>query len=139
MPCVLWISGDFNTDALTEIIRLTPYKKIEKGEVVTTKDGPKKYEQALCGFDVSSKDFTDFQAMVSDAISFLETNFNNLQPLAEMQGVNAKLDFGYFSTFMDTNIVAQYDTIPYQLSRLAGNLRIDIELSQYWHTQPAQG
>ncbi|XZF16434.1 DUF4279 domain-containing protein [Chitinophagaceae bacterium MMS25-I14] len=133
MPCVLWISGDFTTEELTGKLLITPYKTIEKGATVQTKDGPKKYEQALCGFDVSSKDFTDFQSLVGDAIAYLEEHFNDLQVLAEMPAVHAKLDFGYFTSFMDNHIVAQYDTLPYQLLRLAGNLKIDIELSQYWH------
>lgn len=138
MPCVLWISGDFKTEELVDAIQLTPYKKIEKGEVVQTKEGPKKYESALCGFDVSQRDFTDFQALVGDAISFLEANFNKLQGLDKLPAASAKLDFGYFTTFIDTKIVAQYDTLPFQLLRLSGNLKIDIELSQYWHSDTNQ-
>jgi hypothetical protein len=138
MPCVLWISGDFATEILEEAIQLTPYKKIEKGSVVQTKEGPKQYDTALCGFDVSQRDFTDFQALVNDAIGFLESNFNSLQGLEKVPGAAAKLDFGYFTTFTDNKIVAQYDTLPFQLLRLAGNLKIDIELSQYWHNDTNQ-
>ncbi len=138
MPCVLWVSGDFTSDQLVEKIQLQPYKKIEKGEVVSKNGEDKKYELALCGFDVSDKDFTDLKAQVPDAIDFLVANFEQLRNLHQLPQAVARLDFGYFSSFVDTKIVAQYDVLPAKLLKLAGELNIDIELSQYWHSDTAE-
>jgi len=134
MPCVLWISGDFTSEEIISNTQLLPYKFIAKGETVQTKNGKKTYEQALCGFDVSEKDFTDFKALVADAQAYLEGNFGNLSALAKLKDTTARLDFGYYTSFMDQRIVAQYDTLPHRLLKLAGELQIDIELSQYWHS-----
>jgi len=133
MPCVLWISGDFTSEEIVNNTQLLPYKFIAKGETVQTKNGEKTYEQALCGFDVSEKDFSDFKALVADALAYLEGCYENLTALSQLKDVTARLDFGYYTSFMDQRIVAQYDTLPHRLLKLAGELQIDIELSQYWH------
>ncbi len=138
MPCVLWVSGDFSSEQLIDTIKLQPYKKIEKGEVVTTNGEEKKYELALCGFDVSEKDFKELKAQVPDAIDFLVANYGQLKNLQQLPQAVARLDFGYFSSFIDTRIVAQYDVLPAKLLKLAGDLNIDIELSQYWHSDTAE-
>jgi hypothetical protein len=134
MPCVLWISGDFTSEEIISNTQLLPYKFIAKGETVQLKTGEEKtYEQALCGFDVSEKDFTDFKALVTDAQAYLEDNYQNLSALSKLKDMTARLDFGYYTSFMDQRIVAQYDTLPHRLLKLSGELQIDIELSQYWH------
>ncbi len=134
MPCVLWISCDCSSEELIKTINIQPYKIIEKGAVVETKVGQKLYDQTLCGFDVSQKDFTDLKPQVDDAIQWLEANYSNLTGLQQL-GATARLDFGYYTQFTDTKIVAQYDSIPHQLSKLTGALKLDIELSQYWHSE----
>lgn len=134
MPCVLWISGDFTSEEIISNTQLLPYKFIAKGETVKLKTGEEKtYEQALCGFDVSEKDFTDFKALAADAQAYLEGNYEHLAALSKLKDMAARLDFGYYTSFMDQRIVAQYDILPHRLLRLAGELQIDIELSQYWH------
>jgi hypothetical protein len=133
MPCVLWMTCDCSSEELIEATGLQPYKIIEKGSDVETKAGTKHYEQTVCGFDVSAKDFTDFKGQVSDATEYLEVNRGKLEKAEGLTGLSAKLDFGYYSQFVDTNILAQYDTIPHRLMKLAGGLKIDIELSQYWY------
>jgi hypothetical protein len=134
MPCVLWVSGDFTSEEIISNTQLLPYKFIAKGETVQLKTGGEKtYEQALCGFDVSDKDFSDFKALVADALTYLEAYHENLAALPKLKDMAARLDFGYYTSFMDQRIVAQYDTLPHRLLKLAGDLQIDIELSQYWH------
>lgn len=134
MPCVLWVSCDCDSDVLIKTIELQPYKTIEKNTVVETKAGEKLYDQTVCGFDVSAIDFADFNGQVAEAIAWLESHQEKLAGLKTI-GAKAKLDFGYYSQFIDTNIVAQYDSIPHKLAKLTGNLEIDIELSQYWYSE----
>ena len=134
MPCVLWISCDCNSQELIDTINLQPYKTIERGAVVETKEGAKKFEQTLCGYDVSKGDFTDFKTLVQDATEWLTQNYDNLKKLSAIK-YSGKLDFGFYTQFVDSKIVAQYDTIPVALMKLASELNLDIELSQYWFTE----
>lgn len=134
MPCVLWISCDCSSEDLIKTLLIKPYKAIEKGSTVATKEGDKYYEHTLCGFDVSNQDFLDLKILIQETIAWLEENFENLSKLNTLNAT-AKLDFGYYSKFADSKIVAQYDTIPYPLLKLAGDLKIDIELSQYWYAE----
>jgi hypothetical protein len=134
MPCVLWISCDCSSKALIDTLEMQPYKTIEKGSVVATKTGGEKlYEQTLCGFDVSQRDFIDIKGQIQDAIQYLEAHSAQLSRLEKVEGFSAKLDFGIYTQFSDNRILAQYDTIPHQLMKLAGDLKLDLELSQYWY------
>jgi len=134
MPCVLWISCNCSSEELIETIELQPYKIIEKGSVVETRDGEKHFDHTLCGFDVSTQDFKDLKTLVAESIEWLKQQFEKLKRLSEINAT-AKLDFGYYTQFADSKIVAQYDTIPCQLMELASSLKMDIELSQYWFTE----
>ncbi|HRO42151.1 MAG TPA: hypothetical protein PL009_04920 [Flavipsychrobacter sp.] len=134
MPCVLWISCDCSSEELLKTIELQPYKIIEKGSVVETKDGEKHFEHTLCGFDVSTKDFTDFKTLVFESIEWLTANFDHLLKRSSLN-TTEKLDFGFYTQFVDCKIVVQYDTIPWQLMKLASDLQMDIELSQYWFAE----
>lgn len=134
MPCILWITCDCSSEQLIETVALQPYKIIEKGSVVETRDGEKRFDHTLCGFDVSTKDFTEFEVLVKDATQWLSDHYGQLEKLADM-GATVKLDFGFYTKFVDSKIVAQYDSIPWQLMKIAGDLKIDIELSQYWYTE----
>src|ERR1044072_9141185 len=113
MPCVLWISCNCSSEELVGTIELQPYKIIEKGSVVETRDGEKRFDDTLCGFDVSTQDFKDFKTLVTESSEWLSQHFEKLSKLSAIQAT-AKLDFGYYTQFVDSKIVAQYDTIPYQ-------------------------
>lgn len=134
MPCILWITGDFSSAALIEKTGLQPYKIIEKGTTVTTRDGDRHYDHTVCGFDVSTGDFTAFKTLVEDATVWLETHKEQLLHLDDVHA-QGKLDFGFYTQFADSKIVAQYDTLPHRLLKLAGDLKFDIELSQYWYSE----
>lgn len=134
MPCILWISSDYPSEELTKDISLKPFKIIEKGEVLETREGEKKYDHTLCGFDVSTEDFTDLKTLVKDATLWLSIHFEDILKLRKLVS-KARLDFGYYTSFSDSKIVAQYDTIPFQLMKLTGELNIDLELSQYWYSE----
>lgn len=134
MPCVLWITCDCTSQELIETIDLQPYKTIEKGSTVATRDGEKHFDHTLCGFDVSTGDFTDFKKLVQESTQWLSDNFEKLSRLPAISAT-AKLDYGFYTQFVDSKIVAQYDTIPWQLMKLASELKIDMELSQYWYAE----
>ncbi len=134
MPCILWITGDFRSEEIIDKTGLQPYKIVEKDAVVATRDGERHYDHAVCGFDVSAGDFTEFKQLVEDAQQWLETHYAQLQKL-ESFPLQGKLDFGYYTQFADSKIVAQYDTLPHKLLKLAGDLKFDIELSQYWYAE----
>ncbi len=134
MPCVLWVSCDCSSDELIMKLELKPYKIIEKGSVVTTREGEQYFDHTLCGFDVSKGDFTDFKTLVQESVQWLSEHFNKLSRLQDIEA-SGKLDYGFYSRFADSKIVAQYDTIPYALIRLASDLKLTIELSQYWYAE----
>lgn len=134
MPCILWISCDCPSDELIKAIDIQPFKVIEKGSVVNTAAGEKHYPHTVCSFDVSKKDFLDFKALVQEAIQWLTDNYDRLSNALSLNTAS-KLEFGFYTQFVDTKIVAQYDTIPYQLIKLAADLKLEIELSQYWFSE----
>ncbi|MBS1589257.1 MAG: hypothetical protein JST52_06545 [Bacteroidetes bacterium] len=134
MPCILWVTTPSDSEKLIQTIGLTPYKIIEKDSIVSTREGERKYDATLCGFDVVTENFTDFPTLVEGAIVFLEEHFEQLKKLKLLE-TNSKLDFGFYTQFVDSKIVAQYDTIPNKLLKLAGELGMDIELSQYWYAE----
>lgn len=113
---------------------LQPYKTIEKGSTVSTASGEKYYDHTVCSFDVSTESFLDFKVLVKEAIKWLSVNYERLALLEKFKA-GARLEFGYYTQFVDSKIVAQYDTIPYQLIKLAADLRIELELSQYWYSE----
>jgi hypothetical protein len=134
MPCILWITCDCPSEELITTIGIDPYKVIEKGSVLNTAAGEKHYEQTVCSFDVSKETFLDFKAIVVEAIQWLQKHFENLRRLSSLKA-SGKLEFGYYTQFVDSKIVAQYDTIPYTLIKLAADLGLEIELSQYWYSE----
>jgi hypothetical protein len=134
MPCILWITCDCSSPELLKTLGLQPYKIIEKGSVVATAAGEKHYDHTVCSFDVSKESFLDFKVLVQEAIQWLSINFEKLALLGSLKA-GAKLEFGYYTQFVDSKIVAQYDTIPYTLIKLAADLKMDIELSQYWYSE----
>lgn len=85
--------------------------------------------------DVSDKDFDDFKGQVSDAIAFLQTNFDELNLLISTNEVtDAYLDFPLYSR-LTSDIVNQNDHLPKELIVLAGKLNLGIEMSIYEHDE----
>ena len=76
----------------------------------------------------------DFKVLVKEAIQWLSVNYEKLALLENFKA-GARLEFGYYTQFVDSKIVAQYDTIPFQLIKLAAELKLEIELSQYWYSE----
>ena len=77
---------------------------------------------------VSDAPGSDLAAQIQDTISFLETYREELARLVQAPGVeSAALDFG----IKRRDVAVQCDSFPARLIRLAGDLGMGIELSQY--------
>jgi hypothetical protein len=100
----------------------------DKGEPRST-DSTHKLNRV--SFDVSRKDWSDFQGQILDAIEFLERYFEELKVFIKQHDTDEiLLDFPIYSR-LDENIANQNDRLPAKLLRLAGNLNIDIEIATY--------
>jgi len=133
MPCILWLESALPSANLLENITLTPCKVIEKGSVVATQAGTRSYEQTLIGFDVSKADFTEIKKQIEDAVLFFEVNEKQLDAIFSKDTLQARIDFGFYTTFVDQKIVVQHDSFPYQLLAQLGRYKIDLDLSQFWY------
>ena len=85
-----------------------------------------------CKFDASKADFDMFEQQKIEVIAFLKLHFNRLALLEILEIESLTLDFGVSSPFLDENIAIASFTLPSELLKLAGNLNIDIELSEYF-------
>lgn len=115
MSCILRIA--VNERQLERIQQgpLQPYRIDRGGETVIH-------------IDVSGADFEDLPGQVRDAIAFLEANGEALRDLiARAATPEPILDFGVARR----DVMMQTDHLPAKLLKLAGELGIGIELSQY--------
>ena len=133
MPCILWLESALPSANLLENITLIPCKVIEKGSVVATQAGTRSYEQTLIGFDVSKADFTEIKKQIEDAVLFFEANEKQLDAIFSKDTLQARIDFGFYTTFVDQKIVVQHDSFPHQLLAQLGRYKIDLDLSQFWY------
>ncbi|MDE3255943.1 MAG: hypothetical protein KGN97_08215 [Bacteroidota bacterium] len=133
MPCILWIESPLSSAELLERTALKPCKVIEKGSIVDTQAGTRSYERTLIGLDVSLADFTEIKQQIDDALSFFETNQVQLEHMFSLDTIKARIDFGFYTTFVDQKIVVQHDSFPHQLLSYLGHFKIDLDLSQFWY------
>jgi hypothetical protein len=130
MSCMLRIFGtDLNLNDLLKI-NLTPSSTREKGAPRFPASQPHGKENLHSGanYVVSDADFDEFEDQVADAIEFLEKNKTHVQAMVKLPGAEqAVLDFGVW--WRDKAI--QSASFPPKLCRLAGNLGLWLELSQY--------
>lgn len=110
MSCVLRVSGPSLNASLSKI-SLEPYR----------------LEDGVAHFDVSDADFSDFQAQVKDAISFLQSHMADVKLMMSETGASGVLDFA-----IEWRAVSvQFDCFPAALVREAGSLGLALELSHY--------
>ncbi len=129
MSCILRISGtDLNLADLLEISLVTD-SIWEKGTPkISTKPDSKKHTNSGVRYVVSEADFDEFELQKADAIEYLEQNQNKIEEIMNLPGVEgACLDFGIHWR----DVPVQCDNFPPKLIKLAGDLRLAIELSQY--------
>lgn len=129
MSCILRVAGkDLNLKALLGI-NIVPDSTWEKGEPRSpSKPDGKKNSDSGANYVVSEADFDEFELQKNDAITFLMDNKNQIQEIMKLPGNDgAVLDFA----INRRDVFVQYDNFPPKLIRLAGNLNLGIELSQY--------
>jgi hypothetical protein len=120
---------EFDPDRFCSESGLTPYMLWRKGEPRSPRSEGKLYEDSGFNLDVSDADFLDLPRQVEDAIAFLEGNHKKLSRLCGFPGIETvTLDFG----IARRDVFAQFHRFPPTLIRLAGELGLGIELSQYW-------
>lgn len=135
MPCSLSIGGkDFDPQ---DFIAQTGLQKViikRKGELIHDElphRGTRAY--SYVGITTSKAGFEDFQQQIADTITFLETHRAQLEKAQQMEDVSfSTLDFG-IKCDVNELLRKQNQTLfmPAKLLLLAGELGIDIELSQY--------
>jgi len=127
--CVLHVRSKLASFAkYLKMSRLPSYQSHEKGEI--SRYG-KPYSDYGFSCIVSEKEWTDFEGQIEDAIRFLrehEDELRNLLGKYELDDI--RLDFP-FSSHLDEDCIAQFDYLPPELLKLAGNIGIGIELSHY--------
>ena len=127
--CVLKVYSDTNSfKAFSASTNIPVYNCHDKGEALTNKRLCKEYR---ISFDVSDREWDEFEGQVSDTIAFLEKYYSQLKDLFATHLItDAYLDFPLWSR-LDENIVNQNDHIPRELIKLAGELNIGIEMAIY--------
>ena len=130
MSCMFRIDGrSLNIDRLLSAVSLPATMSFRKGQHRSEikKDGERNRNSGA-SFLVSNADFHQFEKQKKDAISFLTNKRTVIRRIMNWPGVDsACLDFG----IERRDVAAQFDHLPAELLRLAGELGIDIEISQY--------
>jgi hypothetical protein len=134
--CVLHIKS--NTDSFKKFIKqsnLPIYSSHEKGgERFKGKRPPHNDYGFSC--DVSTKEWNDFPGQVEDSIKFLKNHILELKQLIESYSIDdIRLDFPVECRLVRNELFTQCDYLPPELIKLAGQVGIGIEISQYWPSE----
>ncbi len=131
MSSVLRVTGrDFDVDRCCAQLGLAPCAAYRRGEPMFPASQPdgRRNEQSGVHLVVSDAGFEEFPRQVEEAIAFLRAHGGEVRQLVQFPGVeSACLDFGV--TRRDVAVQCEY--LPPELVRLAGELGLGIELSQY--------
>lgn len=131
MSAVLRAYGtDFDPDRFCSESGLRPCKLYRRGEpqLPRTKPEGRKKEQSGINIVVSDADFHEFPRQVEETLAFLEAHKDELSRLRSFPGIEVMtVDFG----IERRDVIVQCDYLPPPLIRLAGELGIGIEISQY--------
>jgi hypothetical protein len=124
--CNLKIYSDTNSfKSFAKTTKIPVYSVDDKGE------NKKRQTDYRISFDVSDKDWSDFEGQVQDCISFLAKHFEEIEQLFKTHKVTtAYLDFPIYSRLYG-DIVNQNDNLPKELIVLAGKLSLGIEMAIY--------
>ena len=87
----------------------------------------RKFRQSEIVANVSEADFDNLSGQIRGAIKYLKKNSAELSSLTSKGFKGIQLDFG----IKKRDVGAQFDCFPPELLRLAGQMEIGIELSQY--------
>jgi len=120
--CVLKIHSDVESfKSFAGITKIPVYSFHEKGEF-KNKTKNLKWTDYRISFDVSEKDWDDFEGQTNDAIKFLKTHYKEIKAVLANNNISsAYLDFPIYSR-LNGNIVNQNDHLPKELIKLCGEL-----------------
>jgi hypothetical protein len=127
---MLRIGGrELDLDGLLSRCKLPPTSVFRKGEpVVKLQPEGRVHEESGANFTVSDGGFDEFEQQKEDAMQFLTEHQSSLEQMMAYQGVDrANLDFG----IRWRDVLVQGDYFPPELLKLAGEIGLGIELSQY--------
>ena len=129
--CVLHVHSRSNSFAeFLKTSSLPFYRVVEKGEGRFDGKGEPS-EVFVFSCDVSKKEWTDLDGQLEDAFLFLQKYEDQLKNLRRTHEVDdIRLDFPYHCR-LGNGIMVQCDYLSPQFLKLAGELGIGIELSQY--------
>ena len=134
MSCILNIGGrNFDVDDFVVKSGLRPYRKSYKGQPkFKTKPGGEKLTGSSISIETSKAEFDNFKKQIDDTIRFLKRNKDKLAHVTLTKGIEyAVLNFGIDLRIDKKKVLIQSDTFPSELLKLAGDLRLDIEISIY--------
>jgi hypothetical protein len=127
------MGDEFDPQAVLPALSLRPYAVFRKDERCFPDDPRSETCHSAGGFkcEVSSAD-GNLEEEIRDAAEFLKEHLDDLARLRDLPGVEWMcLDFGIYLRIDGERCVVQYDYLPPELLRLAGELGIGIELSLY--------
>ena len=129
--CLLKVHSNVDSfESFSKRTNLPIYSLHNKGEL-KNKNSDNKHTNYRISFDVSEKEWDDFDGQVSEAILFLEKYNKQIKDLCTTHSISdAYLDFPLWSR-LDENVVNQNDHIPRELIQIAGKLNIGIEIGIY--------
>jgi hypothetical protein len=137
MSTVLRASGEeFGVDAFLAVSNLHPTKVFRRGEPRAPKSNPNGRTHETSGLNVvrSNADFHELPRQISETVAFLELHASEIRQLVAWPGVEgASLDFG----IERRDVFVQCDYFSPDLVRIAGELGLGIELTQYPNGEPA--
>ena len=127
--CVLKVYSDTDSfKSFEKTTKIPVYSSYDKGE---SKGKSQVRTDYRISFDVSEKEWDDFEGQVEDTIFFLTQHFDDLEQLFKTHSITtAYLDFPLYSRLYD-DIVNQNDHLPKELIQLAGKLSLGIEMAIY--------
>jgi hypothetical protein len=127
--CVLKIYSDTDSfKSFEKTTKIPRYSSYDKGESKGRNQVRTDYK---ISFDVSEKEWDDFEGQVEDSIIFLTKHFDDLEQLFKTHTITtAYLDFPLYSRLYG-DIVNQNDHLPKELIQLAGKLSLGIEMAIY--------
>ncbi|MEP7197899.1 MAG: hypothetical protein ABI851_15380 [Saprospiraceae bacterium] len=121
-------SENYSFKSFEKTTKIPVYNRYDKGESNGKSQVRTDYK---ISFDVSEKEWDDFEGQVEDTIFFLTKHFDDLVQLFKTHSVtNAYIDFPIYSRLYG-DIVNQNDHLPKELIQLAGKLSLGIEMAMY--------
>ena len=133
--CIPRASGaEFDPDRFLEDSSFDLCKVYRRGEPRHPKTKPSgaRYQTSGMNITVSDASWSELSAQIVDAERFFKTHNREIERLASSPGVSdLTLDFPVELRIGGDNIVAQFESFPASLVRLAGALGVGLELSIY--------